>query len=141
PTGILTDGIWACVETTPSATRRIRSWLSNGNIVIDLLLAPNRQPTLRINGVPIPSGPAIALCPNFSSILVQYRDNAHGGTIALVVDGSPRIGTHTSTTMLTSTYIGTDDAVAQPIGIVWDDHALLPALTFPGALRIAGLVP
>jgi len=142
PTAMLTDGIWACVETPPAATRRIRSWLSDDNIVIDLLLPPNRQPTLRINGVPIAGGsPAIALCPNFSSIVVQYRNSANGGTIALVVDGSPRIDTHTSNAMLTSTFIGTDDSVNQPIGIVWDDHAMLPALTFPGALRIAGLVP
>ena len=144
PTTSLTDGIWACVETAPSGggARRIRSWLNGSNIVMEMRLVANRQLQIDVNDVNvIPGSAPIALCPDFSAIVVQYTASESGGTVILDVNGAQTSGVHLSADPIDATRIGPDDAVARSVAVVWDDHAVVRDVTFPGALRIAGLLP
>ena len=139
PAAMLTDGIWACVETAPTGgARRIRSWLNGADVVVELRLNSNRQLQIVVNDEPvILSSPPLSQCPNFSSIVMQYSNS---GTIVLSVDGNETSASHASTALLDTTRIGPDDGAARNVAVVWDDHGAVRDLTFPGALRIAGLV-
>lgn len=139
PATMLTDGIWACVETAPvGGARRIRSWLSGSDMVVEMRLNANRQLQVVVNDEPvILSSPPVAQCPNFSAIVMQYSDS---GNIILSVDGSQTAASHASSAALDTTRIGPDDGAARSVSVIWDDHAAVRDLTFPGALRIAGLV-
>jgi hypothetical protein len=139
PAAMLTDGIWACVDTPPvGGARRIRSWLSGPDVVVELTLNSNRQLQVIVNDEPvIVSSPPVAQCPNFSSIVMQYSNS---GAITLSVDGNQTSASHASTATLNATRIGPDDGAPRSVSVVWDDHGAVRDLTFPGALRIAGLV-
>jgi hypothetical protein len=144
PATTVTDGIWACVKTTPTGgARRIRSWLSGSDVVVEMRLNQNRLLQVLVNGdAVILSGTPIALCPNFSNILLQYIAGAEGGTVMLSIDGiQTPAAPHASSAAIDATRIGPDDGVARSVAMVWDDHAIVRDVTFPGALRIAGLLP
>lgn len=141
PVAELTDGIWACVETAPTAiTRRVRAWSSGGSMVAELLLRPSRQLELRVNNQTIGSAsPALTLCPTMSSVFVEY--SAIHGQASLIVNGVLRTDSQPSTALIDATSIGPDDGGATAVSLVWDDHAIVTGLSFPTELRIAGLVP
>ena len=142
PVSSFTDGIWACVETAPTmGVRRVRSWTNGANVVAQLVLTPSNQLLLTVNGVPIGSAsPAIATCPDFSAVFVEYQKGP-GGSAALTVDGTRRSGTHFSNATIDGSRIGPDDSQTDDVALVWDDHGFVDGLTFPTALRIAGLTP
>lgn len=142
PVGTFTDGIWACVDTPPAmGVRRVRSWTSGNTVVAQLVLTPSSQLLLTVNGVPIGSASTpVATCPEFSTVFVEYQKGP-GGSAALTVDGNRRSGAHFASASIDGGRIGPDDAQADDVAMIWDDHGLENALTFPTALRIAGLMP
>jgi hypothetical protein len=143
PSTAVTDGVWMCVETAPqTTTRRVRSWMSGATVVVELRLLPSQQLQISVNGVALPqNSPPIATCPAFSAVVMQYRALAQDKRVMLSVDGTQVSGSHFSTAGLDATRMGPDDGGGEPTGVVWDDHAVVLDLTFPGALQIAGLVP
>ncbi|HSP99249.1 MAG TPA: hypothetical protein VL049_18660, partial [Candidatus Dormibacteraeota bacterium] len=126
PVGAFTDGIWACVDTHPaSGVRRVRSWLNGATVVAQLVLTPSNQLLLTVNGVPIGSASTpVATCPDFSSVFVEYQKGP-SGSAALTVDGNRRSGTHFATATIDGSRIGPDDAQADNVAMVWDDHGLV----------------
>ena len=142
-TNVLTDGIWMCVQTLPASPRRVRAWLSNNQVVMELILGFDGLLRLNVNSLPLAiSTEEVATCPNFSVVVVEYvAADESSGTATLTVDGDQQGGVHNSILFLRTTRIGPDDTEPGTAEIVWDDHAVVLAQDFPGQLRIAGLVP
>jgi hypothetical protein len=146
PASVMTDQIWAClaseVVTTP---RRIRTWLSSGTVVLQLILRTDNHLSLATGGMifqEIARSPGqISSCPDFSSVVVEYRAAGAGGDATLELDGVTDSGMQLSPLFIDSTRIGPDDGAPGEVALVWDDHAvLLEEAAIPG-LRIAGLLP
>ena len=141
PAETITDGIWACVETAPAGSRRIRTWLSAGEASLQLLLRFDRRLELRTDAITVaitPPAATVNLCPSFSKILVRYTaSGTSNGNGSIELDGVSVAGTHTSTEAIDALRIGPDSADADGVSIVWDDHAITRDSTFPLDLRIA----
>ncbi len=142
---VFTDAVWACLQTTPSSPRRVRSWLSGGTPIVELVLTPAGQLQLQVDGQSIGTpSPAVANCPQFSSVFVEYQASPDGidpGSAALSVAGSPRSGNHVATAAIDGVVLGPDGSEASAVAVVWDDHGLVNGVGFPTEFRIAGLLP
>ena len=123
--------------------RRVRSWLNGATVVAQLVLTAE-QPAAADASTALPIGSASTPVADLPGVLVGLRrvpEQAPSGTAALMVDGNRRSGTHFSTRDDRRTRIGPDDSGADAVSVVWDDHGVVRGLTFPTALRIAGLLP
>jgi hypothetical protein len=140
---VVTDVIWACVGTAPSAGRRVRTWLSGANPVLQLILRFDRRLELRTDLITVtttPPGATVALCPTFSRIDVEYRAAGDDdGMAAVEIDGVRAEGPHTSGASIDATRIGPDAAEPGAVSLVWDDHAVVFGSELPGDLRIAAV--
>ncbi len=144
PGSIFTDGIWACVDTVPAGSRRIRTWLSGNTPSLQLLLRFDRRLELRTDLITVTTSPAsatVSACPTFSKIIVEYRAVGSGGTASVEVDGVTASGPHSSQADIDTTRIGPDQAAPGSVSITWDDHALalVQRDNFPVDLRIVGV--
>jgi len=143
---VVTDGIWACIVTPGSTSRRVRTWLSGGTVVAELVLLSDRRVELRINGGTVAiSSSSISTCPAFTQIEVQYRATESGGDATLRINGTAEGaifgGAHGSSSSIDATTIGSSAVESTALDMIWDDHTIALTQTFPGLLEIVALPP
>ena len=75
PTACSPTAIWACVESAPAVPRRIRSWMSGEDVVVEMLHRPRPPGAAAASTANRRAGQRATrrFCPDFSSMLFQYR--------------------------------------------------------------------
>lgn len=144
PISTFTDGVWACLRSSPAQTVAVRRWLeTGGQPVIEMTLDAMGQVGFSgIGGSLTPFLIPMSTCPVFTHYEVQYA--AARGTDpgsfrvwingVLIADG-PAPDTRSVATLR----IGPESSSG---GVLrWDDHVLSPNFRRAGPLAIRALVP